>query len=131
MEAARHPDRDLIIVYQSVDLAGVESHAPQAVSGKGSGAEHLIEQGMLFSGKELAALNPSTIKPVDTGTWFLCVSIDDDKIGMELSLPSTVENGNFGKFIERILIQKPGGSDQLTGRDDSTAVEFEPVISRK
>ena len=134
IEAVRHPDRDLKIVYQSVDLAGVRSHDPQAISGKGAGATHLIDQGLLFSDKELAALNPSTIKPLNTGIWFLCVSIDGDTVGVELSLPSTIEGDNFGKFIERIMILDPGSGAKIgmvENGDEDDAAEFEPKISRK
>lgn len=132
IEAVRHPDRDLKIVYQSVDLAGVRSHDPKAISGKGAGASHLIDQTMLFSDKELDALNPSTIKPLNTGTWFLCVSIEDDIVGVELSLPSTITDDNFGRFIERILILVPGSGTKLDfAVDDDDAAEFEPKISRK
>jgi hypothetical protein len=133
IEAVRHPDRDLKIVYQSVDLAGVKGHSPRAISGKGSGAGHLIDQGMLFSEKELEKLNPSTIKPVDTGTWFLCVSIEDEIVGVELSLPSNIEGDNFGAFIERIFIVEPGAGAKLIADSDDgdDAAEFEPTVSRK
>ena len=55
----KQPDRKLKILYQSVDLAADDRHDPQAVSGKGSGADRLIfsGHGRLFDGDELNALN--------------------------------------------------------------------------
>jgi hypothetical protein len=131
IEAVRHPDRDLKIVYQSVDLAASRGHEPRAISGKGSGAERLITQGMLFSEKELESLNPSTVTPINTGVWFFCVSINDDDIAAELSLPSKVTGDNFGKFIERIFILWPGQPAKSMTDSDDGAVEFEPAVSRK
>ena len=63
IEAVRHPDRNLKVIYQSVDVACDEKHVPQAISGKGSGAERAIDQaqGSLFADSELDAV---TFKPV-------------------------------------------------------------------
>lgn len=131
IEAVRHPDRPLRVVYQSVDLAGSLSHLPRAVSGKGSGADRAIDgaQGSLFP--DDAA--PVLMAPIDTGVWFFCVSVNGDDVRAELSLPSGISNGNFAGFLERIFIVGQGEWQSLVPAEGegSEPAEFEPIISRK
>lgn len=136
IEGARHPEYDLTIVYQNVDLAGARFHDPRAISGKGAAADRMIDlaQGNLFSREELERLNPIKINPVNRGIWFFCVSVDGDDVGAELSLPHLLEGKNFKHFIERILIVRPGEWPRLKpsrrgGAPDAT--EFEPVVTRR
>lgn len=136
IELVRHPERDLTISYQSVDLAASETHSPLAISGKGAGAERAIEEAQLslFAPDELerpVSLAPATI---NTGMWFFCVSVMDDDVRAELSLASGVSGGNFKGFIERIFVVKKGEWDNIrlgTGEPDSDVVDFEPIITRK
>ncbi|MEH2472083.1 hypothetical protein V1281_006730 [Nitrobacteraceae bacterium AZCC 2161] len=134
IEAVRHPQRNLKVVYQSVDLAASSQH-PRAVSGKGAGADRLIDlgQGSLFSDEEIAAANPVKVGEIDTGVWFFCVSVIGDDVRAELSLPSGVKNGNFDGFLERIFIVRPGEWAELAFQPDvgDDAVEFEPIVTRK
>lgn len=136
VESVRHPDRDLKVIYQSVDAAADWLHSPKAISGKGSGADRMISaaQGSLFSEEELGAVTKAPIQDLKTGAWFFCVSVDGDDVRAELSLPSGVARGNFDGFFERIFIIRHGEWSTLhvgrQDRDDDTA-EFEPVISRK
>src|ERR1051326_8186673 len=115
IEAVKHPDRDLKIVYQSVDLAASRSHEPRAISGKGAGADRVIDaaQGSLFTDEELERLNPLTFGDINTGVWFFCVSVDGDKVCAELSLPHCIGGKNFKRFLERIFIVNPGEWDGL------------------
>jgi hypothetical protein len=133
IEAVKHPDRELKIVYQSVDLAATRHHIPQAVCGKGSGADRIIDlaQGTLFTEEELAAPRPVKFDRIDTGIWFLCVSVQGDEVRAELSLPSSVSGGNFESFIERIFIVRDGEWSEIAGKSDDDAAQFEPVISRR
>ena len=133
IESIRHPSKDLSVVYQSVDFACSTEHPPRAISGKGAGADRLIEaaQGRLFSDEEIAKFE-TAIVPVDSGVWFLCVSVNGDEVCAELSLPTRI-NGNFENFIERIFVVQPGEWAAAVVKD-STAMEiaeFEPVITRK
>src|SRR5437868_13637228 len=50
IEAVKHPDRDWRVIYQSVDIAASPVYHPRAISGKGSGADRIIDsaQGSLF-----------------------------------------------------------------------------------
>lgn len=136
IELVRHPERDLTISYQSVDLAASETHSPLAISGKGAGAERAIEEAQLslFAPDEFdrpLSLAPDTI---NSGMWFFCVSVVGDDVRAELSLASGVSGGNFKGFIERIFIVKKGEWDSIrlgTGGSESDAVDFEPIITRK
>lgn len=135
IELVRHPERDLTISYQSVDLAASESYSPLAISGKGAGAERAIEEAQLslFSPAELERPDPRALATINTGMWFFCVSVVGDDVRAELSLASGVSGGNFSGFIERIFIVKKGEWDSIrlgSGRD-SDAVDFEPIIIRK
>jgi len=135
IEGVSHPDRNLRIIYQSVDQACLPSHDPQAVSGKGSAADRLIGtcQGKLFTDEELAAAQTLNFSKIDTGVWFFCVSVNGDKVCAELSLPLAVEGGNFKGFIERIFIVRDGDWPDIAGKriDEPDAAQFEPTISRK
>jgi hypothetical protein len=134
IEGVRHPDRDLIIVYQNVDLAGSEFHDPRAISGKGAGADRIVDlaQGSLFTREDLDRINPIKLDPVNTGIWFFCVSVDGDNVGAELSLP-LIEGKNFKHFIERIFILRPGEweAQKLARVIVPGAAEFEPMITRR
>lgn len=135
IELVRHPERDLTISYQSVDLAASESYSPLAISGKGAGAERAIEEAQLslFSPAELERPDPRVLAMINTGMWFFCVSVVGDDVRAELSLALGVSGGNFSGFIERIFIVKKGEWDNIrlgTGRN-SDAVDFEPIIIRK
>ena len=131
IESVKHPDRDLKIVYQSVDLACYTPHNPRAISGKGSGSDRVIDaaQGSLFDPDEHAAQFAS----LDIGVWYFCVSVDGDDIRAELSLPTGISGGNFENFRERIYILKAGEWPMIDIKRDPNQgpAEFEPVVSRK
>lgn len=135
VESVKHPERDLKIVYQSVDLAAERRHTPRAISGKGSGADRLISagQGCLFEEDESAALYRRRLTELRGGVWFLCVSVDGEDVRAELSLPSGVSAGNFDGFIERIFVLSEGEWEGVVvaDGDNSDAAEFEPAVSRK
>lgn len=130
----KHADRNLMVGYQSVDLACSEYHSPKAISGKGAGAERVIDeaQGELFS---LAELEPSkkAETSINSGLWHFCVSVVDDDVRAELSLSSGISGGNFKGFLERIFIVGKDDWDalRLKDREDGQAVEFEPIVRRK
>jgi hypothetical protein len=136
IEGVRHPDRDLRIIYQSVDLAASWLHDPRPVSAKRSGSERIVDsaQGSLFTLEELSSAKAIKFEPINTGVWYFCVSVDGDDVRAELSLPSTIENGIFGKFIERIFIVGGGEWGDLMkklGPDAAPPAEFEPIVTRK
>lgn len=135
IEAVKHPESALKVVYQSVDLAASGMHEPQAISGKGAGTHDLVNlaQGSLFNPAELARLKPINVAPVNRGIWFFCVSVIGDDVRAELSLPAGIKNGNFDGFIERIFILRDGEWPKIKAppklADD--AAEFEPKVTRR
>jgi hypothetical protein len=135
IEAVRHFESNLKIIYQSVDVACDEKHIPQAISGKGSGAERAIDlaQGSLFPDGELDAVTfqPVTAPPV--GVWFFCVSVNGEDVRAELSKAAGVSNGNFRQFEERIFIIRKGEWENVRVKEDvePDGVEFVPVVRRK
>lgn len=135
IEAVRHPDRNLKVIYQSVDVACDEKHVPQAISGKGSGAERAIDQaqGSLFADGELDAVTFKPVTAPPSGVWFLCVSVNGEDVRAELSKAAGVSNGNFRQFEERIFIIRKGEWENVRVKGDiePDGVEFEPVIRRK
>lgn len=136
VEAVKHPTRELTVAYQSVDLAATTDHSPKAISGKGPGAERMIDlgQGSLFPKEYLDALDKRQAEADNRSAWFFCVSVNgDDDVRAELSLASGVSGGNFAEFFERIFIVRPGewAGIRLIEPSASEVVEFEPEISRK
>ena len=134
IELTEHPELPLMVGYKNVDLAASDAHIPQAISGKGAGAERAIDeaQGSLFSmleDEESPALSAAT----STGLWHFCVSVVGDDVRAELSLAAGVEGGNFKGFLERIFIVNKGDWDSLKPHvvDLVDAVDFEPVVVRK
>ena len=134
IEATSHPDGHLKVVYQSVDVACDPFHTPQAISGKGNGAERAIGQESLFSDEEIAALAVRSVTQPPMGMWFLCVSVNGDDVRAELSKASGVAGGNFKPFEERIFILRKGEWEKIRvvgGDDSSDAIELEPTVRRK
>lgn len=134
IEATCHPDGHLKIAYQSVDVACDIFHTPQAISGKGNGAERVIGQGSLFSDEEIAALRLQSVSHPPIGMWFFCISVDGDDVRAELSKASGVAGGNFKPFDERIFILRKGEWEKIRvvdGDDSSDAIELEPIVRRK
>jgi hypothetical protein len=135
IEGVEHPERNLKIIYQSVDLAASWLHDPRPLSAKGSGSDRIIDsaQGSLFTPDQLAYAEAIKFEPINTGVWYFCVSVDGDDVRAELSLPSAIENGAFGRFIERIFIVGGGewGDLMMKLQPDATPAEFQPVITRK
>jgi hypothetical protein len=135
IESVKHPKRDWKIIYQSVDVAASPVHPPRAISGKGAGADRLIDtaQGSLFTPEELLAGNSSRFRPMNSGVWFYCVSVNGDDVRAELSRPISVGGGNFDGFFERIFIIRQGEWPDLAVMPLPTGglTEFEPVVTRK
>jgi hypothetical protein len=135
IEGVEHPDRNLKIIYQNVDLAASWLHDPRPLSAKGSGSDRIVDsaQGSLFRPEDLASSETIQLDQIETGVWYFCVSVNGDDVRAELSLPSAIENGAFGKFVERIFIVGGGewGSLMAKPKPDAGPAEFEPVITRK
>lgn len=136
IEAVSHPEKPLRVIYQSVDLAASKTYRPRPISGKGSGSDRVISdaQGSLFKEEELAANAEIKLGKIDSGVWYFCVSVSSDDVRAELSLPSGISEGNFEDFIERIFVIREGEWSDLASKydtGDTSAVSFEPVVTRK
>lgn len=133
IEATRHPDLALKIVYQNVDLAASILHSPKAVSGKGSGADRIVDsaQGQLVLDLEPGKL--TSVREINSGIWFFCVSVRGDDVRAELSLPSAISDSNFGEFLERIFIVREGewSTLRVAREPGPRPAEIEPVVMRK
>ncbi|KMS53619.1 hypothetical protein V474_22850 [Novosphingobium barchaimii LL02] len=113
VESVVHRESGISIVYQSVDQACVGIRGPQAISGKGPASEAVIKeaQGGLFKDAELPEVAPEKIAELNRSVWFLCVSVNDqdpDDVRAELSLPASIDGGNFKGFLERIFVVRSG-----------------------
>ena len=130
--SVKHPDRPLQIVYQSVDLAADRIHTPQAISGKGPGADRVVAaQGWLFAPDEIVPA-AGALGELPPGVWFFCVSVDGDEVRAELSLPSGIANGNFEGFIERIFVIDGGEFEAVVGAHDRPGgTDIEPTVLRR
>lgn len=141
IEAVYHPEMGIKIVYQSVDKACSDSMEPKAISGKGKGAQRLIDRSTsayLFPDMEDEEQEKMcALKTKSTATtWYLCVSVNGDEVSAEISLPYSVEDDNFKGFIERIYVVSGGdwaaeGIVDLDDDDGEGALEFEPIVSKK
>lgn len=99
IEVILHKEKNLVVVFQNVDLAcGIDS--PKAISEK------------RISSKKLIANATSPLFPEISGkahenrsVWYLCVSSNADEVKMELSRPDAIdEKGQFSVFSDRIFI---------------------------
>lgn len=132
IESVFNPENGTKVIYQSVDLACNDFREPKAISRKGNASQSLIERSM--TGYLFSEMEDDYQKKTNATTWFLCVSINNDVVRAELSLPHSVENNNFGGFIERIYLVQQGdwADDGIIDIDDNEELlEFEPKISKK
>lgn len=100
VEAVSHKTKNLTLVFQNVDVACGEN-APLALSSKGEGSKSLVENNhpYLFD-----YMQREDDEKANKNVWFFCVSFHGDEIKAELSLPESIEKGQFGEFIERIFV---------------------------
>lgn len=135
VEAVRNPKTGKRIVYQSVDIAASKQRSPRSISAKGAGSRRIIDsaQGGLFPDDAVREAIPDFLSRFRPEIWYLCVSVNGDDVCAEMSLPISLEDGNFSGFFERILIVSGGQWAGLRVTDDPAAelIEFQPQISRK
>ncbi|GJL77725.1 MAG: hypothetical protein NPINA01_07140 [Nitrospinaceae bacterium] len=124
------------IIFQNVDRASEKNWEPRARSKKGPGSERTVSnnQGILFSEEEINRAMPAN----KTSAWYLCVSENQGIISAELSLPKSVDCGQFSGFLERIFLLQDGDGDlpefslsNFDDGDDGDFKEFEVNIARK
>lgn len=130
--SVKHPDRPLQVVYQSVDLAADVIHTPQAISGKGPGADRVVTgQGWLFAPEDIPPA-AGAVGELPPGVWFFCVSVQGDDVRAELSLPSGIANNNFQGFVERIFVTDGDEFDApISANDRPSGTDIEPTVFRR
>jgi len=103
VESILNENKRIKIVYQNVDSAAESYKDPKARSKKGAGSERAVatNQMNLFPQNET-----STLRINGTNIWYLCVSIKPSRVHAELSLPESLVDGQFSKFLKRIFILK-------------------------
>ncbi|MEW5251468.1 hypothetical protein [Microbulbifer discodermiae] len=129
VEAIRNERLEMLILFQNVDCACGE-HDPNPVSSKGKGVAALVDSrdGYLWDYMAEEARRDENLH-----TWFFCVSCNGDEVRAELSRPRSVENGNFGTFMERIFIlQDEDWSRAVDESDaDNLGEEFDIRVTKK
>ena len=100
IEAVKSDFYKTAIIFQNVDLA-CGDFDPNPISRKGEGAKKLLDNptGYLWNSMEEEELSKENEK-----IWFLCVSINNNKLNAELSRPKSLLGYQFGLFLERIFI---------------------------
>ncbi len=136
VESIVNSKKTIKIIFQNVDRASEKNWEPRARSNKGPGSERTVagNQMIMFSEKELSLAMPAN----KISAWYLCVSVNQGVVSAELSLPKSVECGQFSGFLKRISILQDGDGDlpefslsNLDDGDDGDFKEFEVNIARK
>ncbi|MBT3556631.1 MAG: hypothetical protein HOC63_09650 [Rhodospirillales bacterium] len=131
-----------IVVSNTNDCTGIEEvgRNPQNRSKKGAATDRMIQQNqgsfmdILDATTNIIPLHSDSTMPGAIVTWYYCVYCEGDDFRTELSCPSSVENGFFAGFIERIfIIDSSNDGTHPTRRlnDDETVTEFEIPVTRK
>ncbi len=129
IEAVINRGLNLTVVFQNVDRACGE-HWPKAISEKREGSRKLVENPTrcLWEYMEKEAKNEEK-----QNVWFLCVSCSGEEVKMELSLPTSISDGQFSSFKERIFIITD--NDWLPSTNDTDDLsedqDFDIEVTRK
>ena len=99
VEAVSNSRLNKSIIFQNVDYACGGSD-PVALSAKGDGSKSLVANNpyMFEYMQQEDDLN------ANKSVWFFCVSSEGEGLRAELSLPKSIDKGQFSSFIERIFI---------------------------
>lgn len=131
VEGVQNKQRGLIILFQNVDFAcGVAE--PRPICPKKEGVTELVDNGTLCLFKEMAGEDGLR---ENKEVWFFCVSNRSEEPQAELSRPSRIEDGAFGKLLDRIYILT--GSEEHSERRDkkqdseSDHDDFEVSVTKK
>jgi len=124
VESVINDDLGIQIIFQNVDMACVLGHSPQAISGKGSGARQLVQDGLQGELWE-KPVNEATDSSQASGqhgvmplVWMFCVSDDGKRLRAEISKPNNFEGDQFEDFSRRIFVL-----DEESGTDPDIAIK--------
>ncbi|MFC1747977.1 hypothetical protein ACFL2V_04150 [Pseudomonadota bacterium] len=130
IEVVTNEALNLTVVFQNVDRACGASW-PKAISAKREGSRKLVENPtrLLWPDMEEEAKQEE-----NQNVWFACVSCNGEEVRMELSLPTSITDGQFSSFKERIFIitdndwlPSDKDADDLTAEDQ----DFDIEVTRK
>ena len=126
------------IMFQTVDIACVESQFPQPISEIGAAKETVIENSYPYLFEEMQKAEDRRQKALTeyerAEAWYVCTSFANGTVSCELSRPQGVINTEFSGFIERIFILREGegGPSGLINLDDDTPrFEIKPVVVKR
>jgi hypothetical protein len=95
-------------MFQTVDVACVESQNPQLISEIGAWKEAVIENSQPYLFAEMQrdeGQHRQGIAEYDRAeAWYVCLSFAKDSVTCELSRPQGATDKQFSGFIERIFI---------------------------
>lgn len=142
VESVINDELGIQIVFQNVDIACEIDHSPQAISGKGSGARQLVQdglQGELWEKPFSAPADGSLVgsrRGITPVVWMFCVSDDGRRLRAEISKPDTFEGDQFEEFSRRIFVlDEELGTDPdvvvTPTRDDDGGLDVEVKVVRK
>lgn len=132
IESVIHPESEIKLIFQNVDLACDSIKPPKAISGKGMASEEIIALSTAFLFKEMEKDHQ---KRLNRTVWFFCVSANGEDVRAELSLPVGIKGKQFSGFAERIFILKHGEWDPspISSKTDVSQIvqDYDVSVSRK
>jgi hypothetical protein len=140
IESVYHAAMALKIMFQTVDMACIESQVPQAISEIGAGKETVIEnaQRQLYLFAHMQAdeeKKHGALTAFDKAeAWYLCTAFVNGSVSCELSRPRGVVEKQFSEFFERIFILRDGeggSSGLLNLDDDAPRIEIKPIVLKR
>jgi hypothetical protein len=126
------------IMFQTVDIACVESQIPQPISEIGAAKETVIENSYPYLFEEMQKAEDQRQQALSeyerAEAWYICTSFANGTVSCELSRPQGVIDKEFSGFSERIFILREGegGPSGLINLDDDTPpLEIKPVVVKR
>jgi hypothetical protein len=126
------------IMFQTVDIACVESQIPQPISEIGAAKETVIENSYPYLFEEMQKAEDQRQQALTeyecAEAWYVCTSFANGTVSCELSRPQGVIDKEFSGFIERIFILREGegGPSGLINLDDDTPrFEIKPIVVKR
>jgi len=129
IEMVENQSLGLMIIFQNVDHAcGLQD--PKPVSGKGEGSKKFIDNP---SGYLWEYMEKEDNADENKHAWFLCISVNGDKVRAELSRPKSIDGSQFGLFLERIFIISEDWNplEDLSDEEPFKVEDFEINVSKK
>jgi len=127
METIRNSITKIEFAYSNVDYACREEHNPQPISKKGKASKKAVNNNQL----PLFEDNCDSSPVGNYQLWYVLVSEKNGHINAEVSLPTSMEDGCFTMFKERIFCVINATSDEIGDLYDmfTDEVEYDDEIT--